>query len=212
MKPYIELHGIYTEEELCVAYNITHAKFRREHHNPPEKLPNGAISEIFNNKERDLKIIAVRYKTTIGQARRAIANAPNITPTVDRETVKAYKADGLSNEAIAKQLGISLNQVKATLRQKRSTELGVTIRTTMATGLYTQAELAAELGISQSTISYYQDKKTKRPNRPKLDSKVWDALIAEYKTGNISITELARKYRVGRATIYRRVKLCASIV
>ncbi|MCJ1697819.1 recombinase family protein [Rathayibacter caricis] len=48
-----------------------------------------------------------------------------------------------------------------------------------------------------------------RGKKPKLSQKIEAHLVAEYRSGNYSIAELAEQYSVGRSTVYRAVQRAA---
>ncbi|AND15247.1 recombinase family protein [Rathayibacter tritici] len=49
-----------------------------------------------------------------------------------------------------------------------------------------------------------------RGKKPKLSPKIEAHLVAEYRSGNYSIAELAEQYSVGRSTVYRAVQRAAA--
>lgn len=208
MKAYIVAHiqGGFTEDEVIEAFGISHARFRKDHPNPPERLTWSCMLEIHEGKERNPEKVAKRYKTTVAQARRGFALQPNLKSDVSLvKEIKELAQLGMTQELIADQLNIPKCRVIKVLRKKRDPNFGDQIRTLLATGLYTQQELAEEFRISQSAISYYAEEGVKRTNRPKLKDAQWQELKKLYKLGS-TISELSRKFNVSRAAIYRRLK------
>ena len=207
MKEYIvaNIQGGFSEDEVVQAFNLSYARYRKDHPSPEAILSDACMAEVRAGKERNVARLAKRYKTTEGQIHRALRNQPNIRIPACPITIRAHRADGLSKEEIAEHMGISLNKVRVALRKKRDASYGVQIRTLLNTGLYTQSELADELGVTQSTISYYAEEDVKKPNRPKLRDSQWQELKEAYRCG-ATVSDLSRKYNISRPAIYRRLK------
>ncbi len=208
MKNYINLniYHRYKEDEICDSFGVTHLVFRRAHPSPQVKLSDGCMAEIKASKSRDTEKLAKAYSTSIGQIMRAFAGQPNVLKSFSVSDVIMHSKAGMSQEAIVTLMGISAHRVRGALRKKRDPSYGDQIRTILATGLYTQSELALEMSISQSTVSYYAEEGVKRPRRPKITEQDWSALIRNYTLGLSTITELSKLYNVARSTIYKRLE------
>lgn len=196
------VHG-FSEDAICKRFAISHARYRRMHPSPDEKLSDGAMLEIYNSTERDLEVLAKRYCCSITQARRATRNEHNLNMPICQDQVKKHYQEGLSRNEIAKVLNITRNQVDVALRKPRGERKALILE---ALKTMSQAEVAAHLGITQATVSYHATKTISRTNRPKLTVKQWDKLIAAYHKGAI-VSELATEFNVSRAAIYRRLSL-----
>lgn len=91
-------------------------------------------------------------------------------------------------------------QVKSTKQTPDRTEL----KTAVAKGEKTQAELAAEFGVSQATVSRHNPKRrSNKPYAPRMHPSKWKDVKKYLETHSIS--DAARHFGTTRTTIYRKL-------
>ncbi len=196
-----------TEDELCDAAGITHREYRKHVAEPTEKLPDGAVLEIYNLKSRDKTLLAKKYKTSESQVRRAFQLHCSIYTVYPPKVLRRRIEELLpaSDSYIAARLNISKNMVKTTLgivptsREKLDTD---EINRLLDKGL-SQQEIAFELNVAPSTISYHSKNKPKKPRRPETIK--WAEILDRAAAGE-NKSALAREYGVARTTIIHKLK------
>ncbi len=198
----VYLAGGFTEDDICEKFEITHLTFRR-HFEGNMPLSGSGRAEIRNGTLRNKKRLARLYKTTVSQVYYALAGialAKDGKADYTQE-IKDLHDRGASRADIATLLGVEFNVVSRVLNKPRTNKREAVVNL-LATGLYSQEDIAAELNIAQCTVSHYNPVKTHKPNRPRKTEEEWQLILAE----DESVSNLARKHNVSRAEIYRRRK------
>lgn len=96
-------------------------------------------------------------------------------------------------------------RLKYEVRTVKQTEDRTALKTAIASGQKTQAEIAKEFKVSQATVSRHNPKRQKRdkPYAPRMNPTTWQKIKVFLETHNIS--EAARHFKVARQTIYRNL-------
>ena len=196
----------YSEQEIAVAFDMSFLEVRRGLTTPSPRLCDGAIEEISYSGATRLEL-ARQYKVDLKEINRALYRHKKDKVLYMADLKTLWLTTDKSAADIAKEYGVALKVVTNTLlamgliSKERSMEERIV--ECLKKG-YKRAVIAELVGCSTSTVQRYARKYNLVVKHNRLTSDQWNTIGQCYIDG-WTVTDLARRFSVSRAAIYKRI-------
>ena len=182
--------GLTDVVDLAIAFSTTIQHVRTTLPSPPKRLCRYTLEEMAL-EEGSWYVIARRYHTTMLDIKKA-----RQTPVLDiPEIITVWNATDISLTQLAKRFHITESRALSILGYPSL------IKELVASDM-PPADVARLAGCAIATVYHYRSQMKMTIPQRRLSTERWAELLAEK---DMTVTELANKYGISRAAIYKRL-------